>query len=192
MALAYPTKLMWQPDVASTIVNLNTGVRQFGMQMMEMLETFRRQTDEIHRNVGTPLPREVIESQCAVFASGMWTNVSRRLLAQEWKAESEYLRSDQFALDVSGMKFTKYFSDIMIEVFVAVANSSNVRKRIKRGDGGDLLHSLYVPHCRVLRADGGFAALARNVGLKYGCLVVGDLIELPTVLRKVRASESEA
>jgi hypothetical protein len=191
LALAYPTKLMWEPKLAATFINLNSAVRQFGDRMMEMFETFRSKIDAHYEKVGVPPPRSVVEGYVPTFATGLWTNVSRRLLTNEWPAERDYVLSSEFEQDVAELRFTQSFADIMIKIFAEAASVAKVRRRFKKGDGGDLLHSLYMPYCRVMRADGGFAEIARAVGAKYGCTVVGKLEELPAVLRAMQAADSK-
>jgi hypothetical protein len=191
LALAYPTTLMWEPAVASTLVNLNTAVRQFGDQMMGVFETFRNQIDAHYQKIGVPLPRSVIESQAPTFAAGLWIRVARRTLPNEWPEERAYLLSDEFAQDVAELRFTQFFTDVIIKVLAEAANVASVRRRFRKSDGGDLLHSLYIPHCRVMRADGSFAQLAREIGVKYGCTIVDKVEELPTILRSIHAVDSK-
>lgn len=60
---------------------------------------------------------------------------------------------------------------------------------IKRGDGGDLMHALYLPHCDLWRGDKSSAELLRQAFPEYRARVVGKLRDLPSQLQALLAEK---
>lgn len=61
---------------------------------------------------------------------------------------------------------------------------SNVMRKIRESDAGDLFHSFYIPYSDIFRADGYFANLVGKHGAKFNCLVLDKLEKLPEAIEK--------
>lgn len=146
--------------------------------------------DKVYNNLQVPPPRDLIRRQSLHHMTAMWVSLARRPnLVSRPPSLVEFVKSPELEQHISKLRFVRFFSEVMGELFERMAPATTNRQKPRRSDGGDLLHACYAPYCSVMRADtGAFGHMVKPFAQEYGCTMVLKLEDLPKAIRKLRAS----
>jgi hypothetical protein len=156
-------------DLASTLVKMKDGLSMIDAPPSTQFTISAEQSREFALSISARLFAEVASE---LKPLGLGQHAIDRLLADPERASTPTI-SVLTALATQTIK--KH-----------TARGPNSPK-VEDGDGGDLIHALYVPHCHIWRGDKRSAELVRQTFPKLKTLVVGKLHELPAALNNASA-----
>lgn len=97
----------------------------------------------------------------------------------EMKAD-ELLESPHF----QSTPFVQFLSKIYPKYLIRHLGEPKQRRKLRPGDGGDLVHGLYIPYCDIWRSDKDFCELVRQANVTSSCLLVSKLNQLPQIIEQ--------
>lgn len=135
------------------------------------------------RTLRAEMLRGPLQEHLVKMATELRGNLAR------YGAPLAYFDNASFNEDMKSISFLRLWLDLLLPYLLMVTDDARMRRAILPSDMVDLMHALYIPHCRVWRSDRYFANLVSPVAQNLGCRVVSRLVDLPTVLDNILQKE---